>query len=400
MPEKSILIFGAGKIGRSFIGQLFGRAGYQIVFVDMDEALVKELNRRNHYPVIIKGSDFEERLVIEHVRAIHATDKQAVIRAVVDADLAAISVGKTALPFIGADLAKGLLEREKLTPGRILDIILAENMRSADLFFREKLREELPPTYPLEEQVGLVETSIGKMVPIMTSRDLDEDQLQVFAEPYNTLILDKKGFRGEIPDIKELALKENMKAWVDRKAFIHNLGHATAAYFGHLKYPDAIFMYEVLADSEVYLFTKKVMHESGQVLMATYPTEFTPENLSAHIDDLLERFQNRNLGDTVFRVGSDLYRKLGPDDRFMGIIRMAMHIHKPYTTILEAMAMGFLFHGRDEHGALFVGDHKFHETCLDNLDRMILEVCGLDPANDVTLIAQLNQNLIELKSGS
>ena len=123
--------------------------------------------------------------------------------------------------------------------------------------------------------MGLVETSIGKMVPIMTSHDLDEDHLQVFAEPYNTLILDKKGFRGEIPDIKELALKENMKAWVDRKAFIHNLGHATAAYFGHLKYPDAIFMYEVLADSEVYLFTKKVMHESGQVLMATYPTEFT-----------------------------------------------------------------------------------------------------------------------------
>jgi len=398
MPENSILIFGAGKIGRSFIGQLFGRAGYQIVFVDMDEALVKELNQRNHYPVVIKGSDFEERLVIDHVRAIHATDKQAVIRAVVDAKLAAISVGKTALPFIGADLAKGLLEREKLTPGRILDIILAENMRSADLFFREKLREELPPTYPLEKLVGLVETSIGKMVPIMTSRDLDEDHLQVFAEPYNTLILDKMGFRGEIPDIKELALKENMKAWVDRKAFIHNLGHATAAYFGHLKYPDAIFMYEVLADSEVYLFTKKVMHESGQVLIATYPTEFTPESLSAHIDDLLERFQNRNLGDTVFRVGSDLYRKLGPDDRFMGIIRMAMHTHKPYSTILEAMALGFLFHGRDEHGALFAGDHKFHEACLDNLDRVILEVCGLDPAIDATLIAQLNQNLTKLKS--
>ena len=46
MTDKSILIFGAGKIGRSFIGQLFGRAGYQIVFVDMDEALVRELNRR------------------------------------------------------------------------------------------------------------------------------------------------------------------------------------------------------------------------------------------------------------------------------------------------------------------------------------------------------------------
>ena len=121
----------------------------------MDEALVKELNQRNHYPVIIKGSDFEERLVIEHVRAIHATDKQAVIRAVVDAKLAAISVGKTALPFIGADLAKGLLEREKLTPGRILDIILAENMRSADLFFREKLKRRTSSHLPTGRAGGI-----------------------------------------------------------------------------------------------------------------------------------------------------------------------------------------------------------------------------------------------------
>ena len=40
MTDQSILIFGAGKIGRSFIGQLFGKAGYEVVFVDMDESLV------------------------------------------------------------------------------------------------------------------------------------------------------------------------------------------------------------------------------------------------------------------------------------------------------------------------------------------------------------------------
>lgn len=323
MTDQSILIFGAGKIGRSFIGQLFGKAGYEVVFVDMDESLVRELNRRGSYPVIIKGVDKEERLVIENVRAIHAVDTNAVTKALRDTNIMAISVGKSALPAIAPVIAKGLLERESHRTGWILDMILAENMRSSDLFFREKLRENLPPSYPLDSMVGLVETSIGKMVPIMTAGDLAEDPLQVFAEPYNTLILDKKGFRGEIPNIGELALKENMKAWVDRKAFIHNLGHATAAYCGHLKYPEATFMYEVLGDAEVYSFTKKVMAASAQILMATYPGEFTWDCLSDHIDDLLDRFQNRNLGDTVFRVGSDLQRKLGRDDRFMGMIRLA-----------------------------------------------------------------------------
>ena len=36
MAERNIVIFGAGKIGRSFIGQLFSKAGYGLVFVDMD----------------------------------------------------------------------------------------------------------------------------------------------------------------------------------------------------------------------------------------------------------------------------------------------------------------------------------------------------------------------------
>ena len=208
MTDQSIVIFGAGKIGRSFIGQLFGKAGYEVVFVDMDESLVQELNRRGAYPVIIKGPELEERLVIENVQAIDARDTGAVIQAIRDTSIMAISVGKSALPAIAPVIAKGLLEREERRTGWILDMILAENMRSSDLFFREKLRENLPSSYPLDERVGLVETSIGKMVPIMTSGDLVEDPLQVFAEPYNTLILDKRGFKGEIPNISELALKE------------------------------------------------------------------------------------------------------------------------------------------------------------------------------------------------
>lgn len=398
MTEKNILIFGAGKIGRSFIGQLFGKAGYSIIFVDMDDSLVSELNKRGAYPVIIKGPDLEEVMVIENVRAIHAMDSNAVIKAIGGTDIMAISVGKTALPAIAPVVAEGLMERENTSPGRILDIILAENMRSADLFLRDKLRECLPSSYPLEDQVGLIETSIGKMVPIMTIADLKEDQLQVFAEPYNTLILDKKGFRGKIPEINDLALKDNMKAWVDRKAFIHNLGHATAAYYGHLKNPEATFMYEVLANKEVYQFTHDVMMESAQVLLKKYDGEFTLDSLSDHIDDLITRFRNRNLGDTIFRVGSDLFRKLGKDDRFMGIIRMALETDFSFDLILEAMAMGFLFRACNEQGLMFDGDIKFQEAFDTNPDQVFTDVCGLKKPTDILLIEKLKLNLNRLRS--
>ncbi|NJK84846.1 MAG: hypothetical protein HC906_01560 [Bacteroidales bacterium] len=99
--------------------------------------------------------------------------------------------------------------------------------------------------------MGLVETSIGKMVPIMTSKDIEEDLLQVFAEPYNTLILDKNGFKNPIPDIRGLAPKVNMKAWVDRKSFIHNLGHAVAAYIGKLFCPGTLLFMGSIAKQTI-----------------------------------------------------------------------------------------------------------------------------------------------------
>jgi mannitol-1-phosphate 5-dehydrogenase len=389
MGDRNIVIFGAGKIGRSFIGQIFGNAGYEVIYVDTDQTLVQALNRRNEYPLIIKGPRTEQRMIIKHVRAVHGSNLGEVIKAVSESSIMAISVGKAALPAIAPGVAQGLMERERNNPGRILDIILAENMRDAAYFFREKLRESLPAGYLLNQRVGLVETSIGKMVPIMTASDLLEDPLQVFAEPYNTLILDKKGFRGTIPDIKELALKENMKAWVDRKAFIHNLGHATAAYCGHLKHPGATYMYEVLADTEVHDFTRRVMLEAAQILLSVYPAEFTRDDLINHIEDLLTRFRNRNLGDTVFRVGSDLSRKLGKDDRFMGIIRLAGSVNMPSEMILKAMSRGLRFKGKDENGTMYPGDVEFHKSWELDREGVLREVCGLTGKKDAELIAKL-----------
>jgi mannitol-1-phosphate 5-dehydrogenase len=389
MAENSIVIFGAGKIGRSFIGQLFGRAGYEVIFIDTVHHIVGELNRRREYPVIIKGPSSKERIIVGNVRAVDAGKGDQVAKEIRDAGILAISVGKKALPAVAPSLARGLLLREDSAPGRILDIILAENMRSAANFLRKQLRKNLPPEYPLEKQVGLVETSIGKMVPIMSEEDLREDPLQVFAEPSNTLILDRKGFRGKIPPIPEFALKDHMRPWVDRKAFIHNLGHAAAAYCGFLKHPGAKYMYEILDDPGVCEFAHRVMTQSAGVLLKVYPEEFTPQELSDHIDDLLERFRNKNLGDTVFRVGCDLRRKLSADDRFMGIIRMAQKLEISFDSILEAMSMGFHFRGRDEQGRLLHGDEEFHIEWKRNPAHLLEEVCGLNAKEDGVLIRKI-----------
>ncbi len=397
MTEKSILIFGAGKIGRSFIGQLFGRAGYEVVFADIDQTLVDELNRRKSYPVVIKGKT-EGTLMIRNVRAVSVLNEEAVKEEIARTSIMAVSVGKNALEKIIPLIGEGLRLREKHTPGRPLDIIIAENMRSASEFMRSRLTELLPRNYPLDKQVGLVETSIGKMVPIMTEEDLKEDPLIIFAEPYNTLIVDKRGFKGPIPDIPGLSPKENIKAWVDRKAFIHNMGHATAAYVGNFYHPQATYIFEVLADENIFKTTRETMLQAAEILLSYYPEDFTKNELKEHVEDLLERFQNRALKDTVFRVGRDLPRKLGIDDRFAGIIQMARQKGLPYDRITRAMAHGFFFGKTDENGKKDPQDESFMQALKkDGIRKTLINLCGFDSEKDKYLLDDIEIQYQKLK---
>lgn len=385
---RKMVIFGAGKIGRSFIGQLFGCAGYQVVFIDINKTVVDGLNQKGSYRVVIKGEKDEE-IFVPNVQAISSLDKDKVVEAVSTAGIMAVSVGKNVLGIITPVIAAGLIARNKKYHGTPLDIILAENMRSAADFVREHLKENLPSGFPLESMVGLVETSIGKMVPIIPQAELEKDPLVVFAEPYNTLIVDEKGFKSPIPEIKGLAPKKNIKAWVDRKAFIHNLGHATAAYYGYAKHPGAVYLYEVLDDNEVLLFTRAVMLQSAGILKAAYPEEFTASGLQDHIDDLIRRFRNKALRDTIFRVGQDLPRKLGADDRFMGSIHLAMQYSMPFDLILKAMSYGLHFKAKDEAGKSFPADVTFQESLIKDFDSSLTEILGYDPVRDLPVIAKL-----------
>lgn len=386
--SNQIVIFGAGKIGRSFIGQLFGCSGYRVVFIDVDPVIIAGLNRMGSYRVVIKGEK-EEEITVPNVRAISALDKVKVIEAVSMAGILAVSVGKNVLERIVPVIAAGLVQRNTNNPGTPLDIILAENMRSAADFVREELMKNLPSEFPLETLVGLVETSIGKMVPIIPQAELEKDPLVVFAEPYNTLILDAKGFKSPIPQIKGLAPKNNIKAWVDRKAFIHNLGHATAAYYGYSLHPDAVYLYEVLEDPEVLLFTRAVMLQSADILRAAYPDDFTITDLEAHIDDLIHRFRNKALKDTIFRVGMDLVRKLGSDDRFMGSIHLGMQYRMSYDLILKAMSFGLFFKATDESGITFPADSSLLDSLKNDFDHTLTEVLGYDRVQDIAVIEKL-----------
>ncbi len=389
------MILGAGRIGRSFIGQIFSRGGFEVVFVDIDHNLINLLNTHKSYKIIIKGEK-DDTIQIQNIRGIHFDDTARILEEISSTSVTAICVGQAALPSVIPIIAKSLQIRSHSDRPQPLDIILAENMRDAAGYFRTELTHLLGNEFPLNKLAGLIETSIGKMVPFMTKEDLEQDPLQIFAEPYNTLILDKKGFRNPVPNIRWLAPKENMKAWVDRKSFIHNLGHAAAAYTGFLVHPDKTYLYEILDDPEIFLMTRHAMLESASVLMRIHPGEFIMEDLVDHIDDLLSRFRSKALRDTVFRVGCDLSRKLGPDDRLVAPIKEAIRSDLPYDRILYALVCGFYFMAKDETGSYHPADLKFYDNFKPDIEYLLTKVCNFNPEKNRELFQKARNYCIEI----
>lgn len=381
--RKKLIQFGGGNIGRSFIGQLFSRSGYEVVFVDIREELVNALNKRKGYRVIIKRKDLpDETLWVKNVRAVNANNPKRVAEEIADATIIATAVGKNALPHIFPVLTRGLQRRLEKQGEEPIDIIIAENIRDGAEYFHEELKKLLPDDYDIDRLVGLVETSIGKMVPIMKQEDVQKDPLWIFAEPYNTLILDKWGFRNPISDVEGIKPVENIAAYVDRKLFIHNLGHAASAYFGYQYNSNFTFIYEPLEVPELLQKVRQCMEQAAVALHKEYPDDLPLPALHEHIADLLERFQNRSLGDTIFRVGRDVYRKLGKEDRLVGAMLLARKYGCPCDAIAEAVVAACEFRAIDEFGDLFPRDKEFWEKEQSlGIEHILRNICQLSREN-------------------
>ena len=395
---KKLILFGAGRIGRSFIGQLFSRGGYEVVFIDIDRDLINSLNNSAFYRVFITSDEGEKVQEIRNIRGIHLNEKQNIISEMKDGHLIGTAVGAMNLLPVIDIIGEGIrnrIDHDILSP---MDIIIAENLRNAGSYFKNALKPWLSDL-EIEKYVGLIETSIGKMVPLPSPAQRQDNSLDVYAEPYNTLILDEFGFKNKIPGIKGIDPKKNMKAWVDRKSFIHNLGHAATAYYGFYRYPERVHLYEVLNDPEVHQFVRATMLQAGSALVKIYPNEFSPDDIIKHTDDLISRFRNKALGDTIFRVGRDLARKLGPEDRIIGALKMALKANGEHDLIDKTLVYALHFKAMDERGNYYQQDKWFLEQLhARGIDWVFTDICKLDMKTDKGIIENLKKFYNYLKS--
>lgn len=347
---KKAVVFGAGNIGRGFIGQTFSLSGYEVIFVDVFPSIVDALNKAGAYPVQVVSDQSEQTFQVGPVSALLSGKTAEVADAIASADLMATAVGVKALPAIAPVLAAGFLKRWRNGNLQPLDILVCENMLDADRYLRGLVRQTLPAAdqEQLESLIGFVETSIGRMVPVMPEVLRRQQPLLVQVEPYHELPVDAAGFRGSIPDLIAIQPFTPFDFYIKRKLYVHNLGHAVTAYLGWLKQYETIA--EAIQDDTIRSLTRQAMLESASALSTAYQVPFA--DLTAHVDDLIARFANRRLGDTVLRVGRDPMRKLGVDDRLAGALLFALDQKVNPQTIALGLAAGLLFDSLEDPAAL------------------------------------------------
>jgi Mannitol-1-phosphate/altronate dehydrogenases len=338
---KQAVMYGAGNIGRGFIGQLFFESGYETTFIDVNMQIIDRLNKDHEYPLKLVSSDGVEDVIVKKVKGVDGRDINAVANAIASADVFATAVGVNILPFIVSPLVAGFRKRWEMGNFVPLNIIICENLIDANRYLEKLIKETLTDEEKstFDKTIGLVEASIGRMVPAVSPEMQNGNILTACAEPFKELPVDKDAIIGETPEIVAMIPSTPFEYHIQKKLFLHNLGHATTAYFGYLK--QYAYIYEAIDDQEIFHLAKKAMSESSLALSKEHGIAFSEIEKSR--DNLLDRFSNTRLKDTIERVGKDPIRKLSDNDRLVGAALLCQKHEISSKYIAIAIAAGFLF---------------------------------------------------------
>ncbi len=337
---KTAIQFGAGNIGRGFIGMLLAQAGYRVVFADVSEVIIDRLAADQKYTVHVMDTEVED-VEITNITGI-MSNGEAIIDEIAKADVLTTAVGLRVLGFIAPTIAKGIQKRIADGSREPLNIIACENAIRATSQLKEHvygILTEEEKAY-CEQYVGFADCSVDRIVPPVRS----ENPVDVVVEKYCEWNVEKASLKGEIPEIPGMNLADNLMAYIQRKLFTLNTGHCITAYTGILAGHKTID--QAIADPKIFDLVKAAMTQSGDGLIQRFG--FDKEAHYKYIDKIINRFRNPYLKDDVTRVGREPLRKLSADDRLVSPLTTAMSYGLPVDKLVLGIGAALRYHNPED----------------------------------------------------
>lgn len=337
---KKAVQFGAGNIGRGFIGALLNQAGYHVVYADVVEAVIDRINQDKEYTVHVMDVTCEDQK-IANISGVNSTKPEAV-EEISTADIVTTAVGLVILPRIAPTIAAAIELRAEKGIKDNMNIIACENAIRGTSQLKKAVYDNLSDAGKAfaDEYVGFPDCAVDRIVPPVKS----ENPIDVVVEEYFEWDVEKSGFKGEIPVIPGMSLVDDLMAYIERKLFTLNTGHCITAYLGTLRKIPTID--QAIADPEIFEIVSTAMKESGDGLIKKHG--FDAEKHAAYIKKIISRFKNPYLQDDVTRVGREPLRKLSPTDRLIKPLSTAAGFGLPVDHLIIGVAAALHYNNPED----------------------------------------------------
>lgn len=381
---KKAVHFGSGAIGRGFVGMFLHQAGYEVVFVDVNQPMVDKINSEGKYTVTEIGADGQNKVDVDHIRAINSVaTPDKVGQEIATADMVTCAVGIKIAKFIAPLIAKGLIERDLEKNRTPLTVIACENAmdNTATLLghIKECLEKERddPEAQSKDRVVDTIDNldkyarfancAVDRIVPDQHGATGLDIQIEAFHE----WVVETPPF-GELspPDIPAIQYVPDLAPYITRKLYTVNTAHATAAYLGRSKGYKTIA--DAMKDSTIRDLTRGSITESAKFIVDEY--KIPEEEQKAYVEKIISRISNPALEDPVDRVGRDPLRKLGRTERLIGPALALAERGVDPKHLLYAVENALLFLDVPQ-------DQESHQLALDlhrkKPEDLVKDVCGL-----------------------
>jgi len=326
--------FGAGNIGRGFVGLLLHQGGYELVFSDVAAGLVDAINAADGYTVHEVGEGGGDT-VVTGFRAINsAEDPEGLIAEIADADVVTTAVGPTVLRFVAAPILDALRRRDATAAP--LQIMACENAIGATDLLKQEIIDRAGEDWgALAGRAVFANTAVDRIVPGQP----EGAGIDVTVEPFFEWAIERGPFGDDPPRIPGAHFVDDLAPYIERKLFTVNTGHATTAYLGAQAGVERIS--DALADDAIASRVASALEETSALLAAKHGLD--PQELADYRATILRRFANPALPDTVWRVGRQPLRKLSRHERFIGPAAEAAERGLSVESLLVAVSAALAF---------------------------------------------------------
>jgi len=372
--------FGAGNIGRGFIGPTLIESGYDLIFVDIDESRINLLNSLREYPVVIVGED-EQIKQVRGFRGISINNLNAVIEAVAEADIVTTAVGKMALEKVAPMIARGFSLKLKLAkvatrPFHVV-VIACENVSDNTAYLLSLVRPYLKDEEWEEVQKlgNFPNCVVDRIVPNII-HETSAHPLMVVVEEYSQLVLDKNALGQNCIPIQGAEFTDKISGVLAQKLFTLNMAHCIIGYYGYLAGFDMV--HEAVQDYRIGSLLEGAIGEVSRLLVARYG--ITEEKQREYSKTMISRFKNPRLPDNLMRITKDPKRKLGPADRLIAPSRQALEQGITPTFLSTGIAGALAFDYRGDRQAL----ELVSELRQKGIDAVLQDVSSLNPDETLT----------------